>query len=100
VSLIFGIYASLVGIAVVFATLLAVATASEGVRRLLGGRAETPSNGPRKRRRAAAMAAVYSYMGLEEPEYPGVRLQVGESRWSDAARVEALRIGEAISDEA
>lgn len=99
-SLDFGVYMSLVGVAVVFVTLLAVAAASEAMQRLLGGRTEAAQSDLQKRARVAAMAAVHCYIGLREHRRPRLRVGAGLSRWSAVARVESLRIGEGVSDEA
>lgn len=99
-SLVFGVYVSLVGVAVVFVTLLAVAATSKGMQRLLGIKTEAPQSDLQKRARVAAMAAVHCYLGLREHRHPRLRVGAGLSRWSAVARVESLRIGEGISDEA
>ncbi len=87
----FGVYLSLVGVAVVFITLLAVAAASEVLRRLLSGGAEASRAEPDKRARVAAVAAVCCYIGAERRP-PRLRAAAGASRWSAVARVEALGI--------
>lgn len=88
----FGVYMALVGVAVVFIMLLALAK-SELLRRLFSGRAEAPEDGGRKRARVAAMAAVCRYIGLEENRFPRLRTAARPSRWSAVARMEALEIG-------
>lgn len=93
VSLIFGVYASLVGIAIVFVTLVAVAAASEVLRRLLIRRSETIPAVEKKRARAAAMAAVHYYLSHED--HPRTRAASKQSRWSIVARIEATRGREA-----
>lgn len=100
VSLVFGVYTSIVGIAVVFITLLAVAAASEGMRRLLGEKTESIETDLQKRMRAATVAAVHCYINMKEVSPPRLNVEAGESRWSAVARVEALRIGERVLDEA
>jgi len=92
VSLVFGFYASVVGVAIVFITLLAVAAASEVLRKLLCGRAETIAAEDRKHATVAAMAAVHYYISLEGGRPPRVRAAAGPSRWSTVARIEALGI--------
>lgn len=89
----FGVYLSLVGVAVVFITLLAVATASEVLRRLLTEGAEASQAEPDKRARVAAVAAVCCYIGMERRP-PRLRAAAEASRWSAVARVEALGIGD------
>ena len=100
VSLVFGVYASLVGIAFVFLTLLAVAAASVGMRRLLGDKTEAQPTNPQKRMRVAAMAAVHCYIDVKEVSPPRLKVEAGESLWSAVARVEALRIRGGVLDEA
>lgn len=92
-SIVFGVYVSLVGVAVVFITLLAVAAASKVLRRSLSGRGEAIQTEDRKLARVAAMAAVQYYIGFEGGRLPRVRAASGPSRWSTVARIEALRIG-------
>lgn len=89
-SFIFGVYLSLVGVAVVFITLLAVAAASKVLRRSLSGRGEAIQSEDRKLARVAAMAAVQYYISFEAGRPPRVRAASGPSRWSTVARIEAL----------
>jgi len=89
VSLIFGVYASLVGVAVVFVTLLAVGAASEILRKLLSKRVEDAKDEDRKLEKVAAIAAVQYYIS-QERIWPRVRVVAGPSRWSTIARIEAL----------
>lgn len=89
-SLAFGVYISLVGVAVVFVTLLAVAAASAALRRILSKEAEAPQTESEKRARVAAMAAVCYYVGIGEDRFPRLRAAAGVSRWSAVARIEAL----------
>jgi len=100
VSLVFGVYTSIVGIAVVFFTLLAVAAASEGLRRLLGEKTVAKQTDLQKHMRVATMAAVHCYINMKKVGPPRLNVETGESRWSAVARVEALRIGEGVLDEA
>ena len=88
-SLVFGVYMSIVGVAVVFITLLAVAAACEMLRRLVIERAVAPPSDRRKLARIAAISAVDYYMGFEGDWRPQLKAQA-ESRWSAVARVEAL----------
>lgn len=99
-SIVFGAYMSLVGVAVVFVTLLAVAATSEGLRRLVDGKKETQPRDTKELARVAAIAAVHCYIGLDEVRRPRLRIRTRPSRWSAVARVEALRIGESFLDEA
>jgi Na+-transporting methylmalonyl-CoA/oxaloacetate decarboxylase gamma subunit len=89
VSLIFGVYVSLVGVAVVFVTLLAVVAASEVLRKLLSKRVEDAKGGDRTLEKVAAIAAVQYYMS-QERSWPRMRAVAGPSRWSTIARIEAL----------
>lgn len=88
-SLVFGVYMSLIGIAVVFITFLAVVAACEVLLRLISRRAGTPHPDRRKLARLAATAAVHYYMGLDRDRHPRLRVPA-ESRWSAVAKIEAL----------
>jgi len=88
VSLLFGVYMAAAGVAVVFATLLAVAAVSGALLRTAVGGVEEP--GSRNRlARVAAVAAVYCLGGPGEGRHQRVRVQA-RSQWSSAARAEAL----------
>lgn len=97
-SLVFGVWMSLVGVAIVFVTILAVAAASEGLQRILSAETEAPRVDRRERARVAAVAAACCFMGLGGRRRPRLRVAAAPSRWSDVARVEALRLGEVVSD--
>lgn len=91
-SLVFGVYVSLVGVAVVFITLLAVVAASKVLQRSLSGKSEAIQTEERKLARVAAMAAVQYYISFEAGRPPRIRAASGPSRWSTVARIEALRM--------
>jgi len=90
-SLVFGLYTSLVGVATVFVTLLAVVATSIVLRRLLYRRAEDTEDEDRRLEKVAAIAAAQYYMNLERGR-PKVRDVARPSRWSTIARIEALGI--------
>jgi hypothetical protein len=90
-SLIFGIYTSLIGIAIVFITLLIVAAASEILRKILGEKIDmSPIREEEKLLKIAAIAAVHHYTSQFSPQ--SVKMKAGISRWSTQARVEALKM--------
>ena len=90
-SLVFGVYTSLVGVAAVFVTLLAIVATSIVLRRLLCRRAENTEDEDRRLEKVAAIAAVQYYMNLERSQ-PKVRDLARLSRWSTIAMIEALGI--------
>jgi Na+-transporting methylmalonyl-CoA/oxaloacetate decarboxylase gamma subunit len=93
VPLTYGVYIMVVGVAIVFAILIAVALASEAVRRLFP--IEEPVGPESKLMKVAALAAVYNYMGGEATPPPKRVVSEGRSNWVAAARIEALdkRVG-------
>lgn len=97
-SLNFGVYVSIVGVAVVFITLLIVAASIMVMRRLIGGGIETTVTESRSKKQVAAVSAIFYYLDLEEHASPRIRVLEGQSNWSKVARVESLRVG--VSDEA
>jgi Na+-transporting methylmalonyl-CoA/oxaloacetate decarboxylase gamma subunit len=93
-STLFGAYITLIGSAVVFAMLLAVAMAGGAVERLTRGKegpdlSDAMKGGDERKAKAAAAAAAIYCMGVRRPAARVV--SSGESRWSSVARVEALR---------
>jgi len=90
-SLVFGLYTSLVGVATVFVTLLAIVATSIVLRRLLCRRVEDAKDEDRRLEKVAAIAAAQYYMNLEGG-LPKVRDVARPFRWSTIARIEALGI--------
>jgi hypothetical protein len=93
-SALFGAYITLIGSAVVFAMILAVAVAGGVVERLTRGKdghdLSNAAKGEDERKvKAAAVAAVIYCMGAGRCAARVISL--GESRWSSVARIEALR---------
>lgn len=91
-SLTYGVYLSVVGVSVVFAMLLAIALASEAVRRIFPSE-EKPVDHDGKLLRVAAIAATYYYMGSKLERPPRRIVSGGQSNWSAVARMEALETG-------
>ena len=89
----YGVYITAVGVAIVFAILIAIALASEVVRRLF--HIEEPAGPESKLMKVAALAAVYYYMGGEATPPPKRVVSEGHSNWATAARIEGLnrRVG-------
>ena len=97
-SLNFGVYVSIVGVAVVFFTLLVVAASIMVMRRLIGGGVGAAVPDHRSKKQVAAVSAVFYHLDLNGRASPRIRVREGQSNWSQVARVESLRMG--ISDEA
>lgn len=91
-SLTYGVYLSVVGVTIVFATLLAIALASEAVRRIFHSRMK-PVDSEGKLVRVAAVAATYCYMGSRVGRPHKRMVSEGRTHWSAVARMEALDIG-------
>ena len=89
----YGVYITAVGVAIVFAILIAIALASEAVRRFF--RIEEPVGPESKLMKVAALAAAYYYMGGEATPSPKRVVSEGRSNWATAARIEGLdrRVG-------
>jgi len=95
-SALFGANITLIGSAVVFAMLLAVAVAGGAVERLTRGKeghdlSDAAKGGDERKAKAAAVAAAIYCMGARRSAARVISL--GESRWSSVARIEALRTG-------
>ena len=86
----FGLYATAIGVGLVFAALLAVAILSKVLTGVFKEEGE-PVGGDEKK--IAAVAAVIASMG-EHPESGGGTPMKGGSRWEAAARMEAMERGE------
>jgi Na+-transporting methylmalonyl-CoA/oxaloacetate decarboxylase gamma subunit len=88
----FGLYLSAVGIALVFATLLAIGLLSEVTRRMFLNM-EEPLDRKVKPAKAAAIAAVLMLTGSEVTYRPSAIATEGDERWKAAARNEAVDRG-------
>ena len=91
-SLPFGVYLSVVGVTIVFATLIAIVLANEAVRRIFRGRMK-PVEHEGKLVRVAAVAATYYFMGTKIGHPPRRMVSEGRTLWSVVARMEALDNG-------
>lgn len=90
-SLTFGFYLAIVGVSIVFATILAIALASEAIQIIFRPREKQVQE--ENLMRVAAIAATYCYMGSETAYSPRRMVSEGGGRWSAVARVEALDAG-------
>jgi Na+-transporting methylmalonyl-CoA/oxaloacetate decarboxylase gamma subunit len=88
VPLTYGVYITAVGVAIVFAILIAIALASEAVRRLFP--IEEPVGPESKLMKVAALAAACYYMGAEATPTPKRVVSEGRSIWAAAARIEGF----------
>lgn len=89
----YGVYITAVGVAIVFTILIAIALASEAVRRLFP--IEEPAGPESKLMKVAALAAAYYYMREEAMPPPKRVVSERRSNWATAARIEGLdrRVG-------
>lgn len=86
----FGLYLTAVGAAIVFATLLLIALASEVTKRVFG--VEEPELRRGKLKKVAALAAIYYNMERDARTPKLVEIE-GRSNWAAVARIEALDKG-------
>ncbi len=86
----FGLYISAVGIALVFASLLAIGLLIEVTKRLFRER-EEPTERDRRLSKVAAVAAVLTFSESERI-YPVSKAE-GTEHWRAAAKIEALDRG-------
>jgi len=83
----FGLYLTAVGAAIVFATLLLIALASEVIKRVFG--VEEPELRRGNLGKVAALAAIYYSMELDARTPKLVEIE-RRSNWAAVARIEAL----------
>ena len=89
--MIYGIYISAVGVAIVFVSLLTIAVAGEAALRLFRGK--TPMKPARDLMKVAALAAA-CYCAEAEISHPPERAASDSpTNWSVAAKIEAIRTG-------
>jgi hypothetical protein len=88
VALIFGVYMAAVGVAVVFATLLALFVVIWLLKRMAGD-GDGKSISDKRLKRVAAVAAVYYLTGPKAGLQPLVKVRAF-SQWSASARLDVL----------
>jgi hypothetical protein len=89
--MIYGIYISAVGVAIVFVSLLTIAVAGEVALRLFQGK--TPMKPARNLLKVAAIAAAFYCVETEISHPPERVASDSPTNWSVAAKIEALGTG-------
>ena len=87
-SLTFGLYLSVVGVAVVFTTLLMIVAVSEIVRRLFN--VETSSKHKMELMKVSAVAATYFLLDQEKIRSSRLAVPDAPTNWSAVAKMDAL----------
>lgn len=87
----FGLYLTAVGAAIVFATLLLIALASEVTKRVFS--VEEPELRRGKLKKVAALAAIYHSMERDARTHTKLVEMERRSNWAAVARIEALDRG-------
>jgi len=90
-SLVFGLYLSVIGVAVVFATLLMTVAISEVVRRLFN--VETSVKPKMELMKVSAVAATYFLLDQERIRPSRLVVSDTPTNWSAFAKIEALSEG-------
>lgn len=92
-SSLFGVYLTLIGLAVVFATLLLVSALTGALRRLVERRDEGAGEDRENLMRVAIAVAVHYYTSQGAWSPPEQVVPASISRWAHHARIESMRHG-------